>query len=415
MNRRQLIHQALLLAGAPLVLNTGWAAATVNNGSNKKLVIVMLRGAVDGLNVVVPYQDPNYYQGRPNIALAKPNSGTADSVLDLDGYFGLNPALAPILPLWANKELAFIHAAGSPSESRSHFDAQDYMETGTPDIKSTQNGWLNRLLDILGDKQSSSMEAISVSPGIPRILAGKHPITVLSPGKAANRRSLLTDKRYSSVFDQLYAGNTALDSAYQSAQASDKAIQETLSKNAPEDVKAANGAPSVKGFAADARQIGTLMRENNAIGFAFFGLSGWDTHANQGKEKGTLTNSLTALVNGLVQLKASLGPEWNNTAVVVMSEFGRTVKENGNKGTDHGHGNVMWVLGGKVKGKKIYGQWPTLKQDKLFQGRDLAVTTDFRDVLSEVISEQFPLGSAQLATIFPKFQASPKKFGLITA
>lgn len=414
MNRRQLIHQALLLAGTPLVVNTGWAASTRNTGSDKKLVIVMLRGAVDGLSVVVPYQDANYYAGRPNIALSKPGSGKPDSLLDLDGYFGLNPTLAPLLPFWTNKELAFIHATGSPSESRSHFDAQDYMETGTPDVKSTQDGWLNRLLENLGDKSNSSMEAISVSPGIPRILAGKHPITVMSSTRTAGKKSLLTDKRYSSVFDQLYAGNSAMDTAYQSAQASDKAIQETLSKSAPEDVKAANGAPSVKGFAADARQIGTLMRENNSIGFAFFGLSGWDTHANQGREKGALAKSLTSLADGLVQLKAALGPEWDNTAVVVMSEFGRTVRENGNKGTDHGHGNVMWVLGGQVRGRKVYGQWPTLKQDKLFQGRDLAVTTDFRDVLTEVISTQFPLNASQLSTVFPKYQAS-KKYGLLSS
>lgn len=412
MNRRQLIHQAMLLAGTSLVVNTGWAATTSNSGSGKKLVIVMLRGAVDGLSVVVPYQDADYYAGRPNIALSKPGSGTADTVLNLDGYFGLNPVLAPLLPLWSNKQLAFIHATGSPSESRSHFDAQDYMETGTPDVKSTQDGWLNRLLENLGDTQNSSMEAISVSPGIPRILAGKHPITVMSSTRTAGKKSLLTDKRYSSMFDQLYAGNSAMDTAYQSAQASDKAIQETLSKSAPEDVKAANGAPSVKGFAADAKQIGTLMRENKSIGFAFFGLSGWDTHANQGREKGALAKSLTSLADGLVQLKAALGPEWNNTAVVVMSEFGRTVRENGNKGTDHGHGNVMWVMGGRVKGGKVYGQWPTLKQDKLFQGRDLAVTTDFRDVLTEVISTQFPLNSSQLSAVFPKYQAS-KKLGLL--
>lgn len=411
MNRRDLIRQSLILASSPLLLKHGWAANTP--ASDKKLIIVMLRGAVDGLNVVVPYQDEYYYQARPTIALSKPNTGRPDSVLDLDGYFGLNPVLAPLMPLWHNKELAFIHAAGSPSASRSHFDAQDYMETGTPDVKTTRTGWLNRLLLELDAKKSSSLQGIAVSTTIPRIFAGQHPITVLSPGQSAKKSSIITTPRSRDLFDDLYKNSGTLGEAYRSAQVADKALQKALSDQQPEQDKAANGGQSVRGFAADARQLASLMHAREDIGFGFFGISGWDTHATQGKEKGRLANALTLLVTGLMELKSGLDNHWKNTVVVVMSEFGRTVKENGNQGTDHGHGNVMWLLGGAIQGGKMYGQWPTLRPEHLFESRDLAVTTDFRAVLHEVISSQFRLETAQLKRLFPNFTPPTKSFGIL--
>lgn len=412
MNRRELIRQSLLLASSPLLFQNGWAVST--SRGNKKLIVVMLRGAVDGLNVVVPYQDKHYYQARPNIALSKPESGQADSVLDLDGYFGLHPVLAPLLPLWHNKQLAFVHASGSLSATRSHFDAQDYMETATPDLKTTSTGWLNRLLLELDATKSSSLQGISISATTPRILAGSHPITVLSPGQSVKKSSMISTTRSRRLFDSLYNNNGALGQAYQSAQVADKALQKALSEQQPEQEKAANGGQSVRGFAADARQLATLMQVRHDIGFGFFGISGWDTHAAQGKEKGKLANALTLLVSGLIELKQGLANQWDNTLIVVMSEFGRTVKENGNQGTDHGHGNVMWLMGGDIQGKKVYGQWPTLEPDSLFEHRDLAVTTDFRIVLHEIIAKQFQLDSEQLKRIFPDFLPPTRALGILS-
>ncbi|ONG41481.1 hypothetical protein BKE30_03285 [Alkanindiges hydrocarboniclasticus] len=412
MNRRELIRHSLLLASTPLLFNNTWAASTPI--AQKKLIIVMLRGAVDGLNVVVPYQDEHYYQLRPNIALSKPSANQPDSVLDLDGYFGLNPVLAPLMPLWHSRELAFIHAAGSPSATRSHFDAQDYMETATPDIKTTRNGWLNRLLLQLDAKKSSSLQGISISTTIPRIFAGQHPITVVSPGQSVKKSSTISSASSRRLFDGLYKNSGTLGEAYQSAQVADKALQRALSEQQPEQEKAANGGQPVRGFAADARQLASLMHARDDIGFGFFGISGWDTHAAQGKEKGKLANSLTLLMNGLTELKQGLSDKWPDTVVVVMSEFGRTVKENGNQGTDHGHGNVMWLLGGAIKGKKVYGEWPTLQPQRLFENRDLAVMTDFRTVLCEVITNQFHLNPEQLNQIFPNFQTSTHALGLFT-
>jgi uncharacterized protein (DUF1501 family) len=400
MQRRDFLH---LMATAGLMIPVGrsaWAAVG-NNGTNtdRKLIVVMLRGAVDGLNVVAPYGDANYAQLRPTIAIARP--GQENGAIDLDGYFGLHPALASLQPLWDQKKLAFIHASGSPDPTRSHFDAQDYMESGTPGKKATQDGWLNRLLTALPGP-STPTRAISVGPVMPRILTGRAPATNIAAGEAGTKANLLDRPQVGSAFDQLYQNNEKFGRTYQDAKDAHKEVMTaSMSPLENEMQMANNGAPLPNGFPNDAARLATLMRNDPKIQIAFVALGGWDTHANQGAGTGQLANRLMPLGQGLATLAQRLGPMFDDTTIVVMSEFGRTAKQNGNGGTDHGHGNVMWVLGGDVAGGKVYGDWKGLSADGLHEGRDLTVTTDFRSVLATVAERHLYLPDKQLAQLFP--------------
>jgi uncharacterized protein (DUF1501 family) len=400
MQRRDFLH---LMAAAGLMIPVGRSAwAAVGNGganTDRKLIVVMLRGAVDGLNVVAPVGDAHYAQLRPTIAIARP--GQENGAIDLDGYFGLHPALASLQPLWDQKKLAFIHASGSPDPTRSHFDAQDYMESGTPGKKSTQDGWLNRLLTALPGP-STPTRAISVGPVMPRILTGRAPATNIAAGEAGTKANLLDRPQVGSAFDQLYQNNEKFGRTYQDAKDAHKEVMTaSMSPLENEMQMANNGAPLPNGFPNDAARLATLMRNDPKIQIAFVALGGWDTHANQGAGTGQLANRLTPLGQGLATLAQRLGPMFDDTTIVVMSEFGRTAKQNGNGGTDHGHGNVMWVLGGDVAGGKVYGDWKGLSADGLHEGRDLAVTTDFRSVLATVAERHLYLPDKQLAQLFP--------------
>eukprot|EP01041_Mallomonas_annulata_P024471 gene24471-45238_t len=307
----------------------------------------MLRGAVDGMNVVAPVGDPNYAILRPTIGLAKP--GQEGGALDLDGYFGMHPALAPLMPLWERKKLAFVHASGSPDSTRSHFDAQDYMETATPGVKNTQDGWMNRLVTQLPGESTPS-RALSVGPLMPRILAGKAAAVNLPNGAAATRANVLDRPVVGSAFDQMYVGHPRFGRAYTDGR---DAHREVMAASMDKEMQAAdNGAPLPNGFPNDAARLATLMRNNPKVQLAFVALGGWDTHARQGAATGQLATRLSPLAVGLATLAERLGPMFDDTTIVVMSEFGRTARENGNGGTDHGHGNAMWVLGGTVAGGK---------------------------------------------------------------
>jgi uncharacterized protein (DUF1501 family) len=398
MKRREFLQLGLLSTSALLLFGeNSWAAKATGDDKNpKRLVVVLLRGAVDGLNVVVPYSESAYYSSRPTIAVPRP--GENGGALRLDQHFGLHPALSSLTPFWEKGTLAFVHASGSPDSSRSHFDAQDYMESATPGLKSTPDGWLNRLLGVLPGTRSAT-EAISIGPTLPRILSGRAAATNLALGKAATRSTPLDRPEIQQAFDGLYKGNDPLSVAYREGQASRKQI---LSQLTEEMSMADNGAPSPVGFADQARQLGRLIGRDSSIKVAFLALGGWDTHINQGSVLGQLSNRLKALGETLSTFIEALGPTYSDTVVLVMSEFGRTVHENGNSGTDHGHGNVMWVMGGNVNGGKIYGQWPGLSGDELYEGRDLAVTTDFRQVIAAVLESQFGLSSTQLGKIIPK-------------
>jgi uncharacterized protein (DUF1501 family) len=370
----------------------GWAATA--DGGTKRLIVILLRGAVDGLNVVVPHGDSAYYEARPSIAIAR----GAEGFLDLDGHFGLNPALIDMQPLWRERRLAFVHAFGSPDPSRSHFDAQAMMETGTPGNAGARVGWLNRLASSLPHRGTTA-DAISLGPTTPRILAGPAPVTNVDAGPNAGRPIPLDRPQVNDAFARLYDGDDAMSRAFHEGQ---QARRQILADLEQEMQAADNGAPSVNGFPAQAKRLASIVRRDSAIKVAFVALGGWDTHVNQGSSRGQLANRLQALGQGLATFTKELGPTLDDTVILVISEFGRTVHENGNGGTDHGHGNVMWAMGGPINGGTVYGDWPGLASDRLYQNRDLAVTSDFRTVIATVIERHMGLPDATLAKIFPQ-------------
>jgi uncharacterized protein (DUF1501 family) len=398
MERRDFLKQLTLLSTSGLLFLGGnsWAARAIGDDKGRKrLVVVFLRGAVDGLNVVVPYSENPYYISRPTIAIPRP--GEDGGALRLDEHFGLHPALSSIMPLWDKGTLAFVHASGSPNSSRSHFDAQDYMETATPGYGKTPDGWMNRLLEVLPGTRSAT-EAISLGPTLPRILSGPAAATNIALNQAGTRPTPLDRPEIQAAFDRLYKGNDPLSVAYRDGEAARKKLLAELTE---EMTMADKGAPSPVGFADEAQKLGRLIARDSTIKVAFLALGGWDTHINQGSVSGQLPNRLKALGETLATFVQALGTTYSDTVILVMSEFGRTVHENGNTGTDHGHGNVMWVMGGGIRGGKVYGQWPGLSGNELYEGRDLAVTTDFRVVISAVLESQFGFSTTQLNKVIP--------------
>jgi uncharacterized protein (DUF1501 family) len=389
------------------MLGPAWAARA--DEAPQRLVVVMLRGAVDGLSVVVPYGEQAYYDARPTIAIQKP--GADNSALPLDGHFGLHPALASLMPLWNDKKIAFIHAAGSPDPNRSHFDAQQYIENGTPGRGATQDGWMNRVLAALPGARSPT-DAISVGPTLPFILKGPVSVANLPLGPNAAQPMAIDKPEIASAFDKLYAGNDKQSQAYRQGR---EARTELVADMSTEQQMADNGAPPANTLPALADRLAGLMTKDRHVRLAFASLGGWDTHVNQGNHAGQLAGRLKPLGDGLAALAQGLGPDWNNTVVIVISEFGRTVHENGNRGTDHGHGNAIWVMGGRVNGGKVYGEWPGLATAQLYQGRDLSVTTDYRHVLSMIIERHLRLPDAAMATIFPGMPAPKGNLAQILA
>jgi uncharacterized protein (DUF1501 family) len=361
---------------------------------------VMLRGAVDGLNVVIPHGEQAYYDARPTIAIQKP--GAENGALPLDGHFALHPALAALMPLWSDKKLAFIHGAGSPDPSRSHFDAQQYIENGTPGRGVTPDGWMNRALAALPGPHTPT-DALSIGPTLPFILKGQVAVANLPLGPNAAQSIAIDQPAVASAFDKLYAGNDRQSEAYR--QGREARTQLVADMGGEEQKMADNGAPPANTLPAAADRLARLMNQDRHIRLVFASLGGWDTHVNQGSHDGQLANRLKPLGDGLAALVQGLGPGWNDMVVVVISEFGRTVHENGNGGTDHGHGNVIWVMGGKVNGGKIYGDWPGLAAAQLYQSRDLAVTTDYRHALAAILERHMRLPDAAMAKIFPGMPA----------
>lgn len=411
MLRRDLLK--LSAAGAGLTLlpigARAWAASNPN-GAPQRLVVVMLRGAVDGLNVVVPHGEPAYYDARPTIAIPRP--GQPEGALDLDGRFGLHPALASLQPLWRERSLAFIHASGSPDPTRSHFDAQDYMENGTPGEKSTPDGWMNRLLGQLPGRHRPTA-AIAFGPSLPRMMSGRFNVANIPTGRAADQPMPIDRPLINAAFDRLYGGSDALSRAYREGVRTRAKLIADLETDMTE---ADNGAPSPVGFSSDTEHLAMLVAKDPGVQLAFFDLGGWDTHVAEGAAQGQLAGHLKPLADGLAVLAKGLGAAYRDTVIVVMSEFGRTVHENGNRGTDHGHGNVLWVMGGPVAGGRVYGRWPGLEEDVLYQNRDLAITTDFRSALAVVLQHHMQLDRPARDIVFPGAPAAPAAVaGLIVA
>jgi uncharacterized protein (DUF1501 family) len=394
MNRRTFLKAAAgAAAGLLLPLGgTGWAFAAPTP-ARKRLIVVFLRGAVDGLSVLVPYAEPAYYAARPTIAVPRP--GTEAGAIALADGFGLHPALGALLPHWRAGRLAFVHGCGLDAAHRSHFEAQDLMEIGAGGGARPGDGWLNRLLGALPAGQPH--QGVALGPVTPRIVTGPQPVATMPTGPGA-RRQALDRPAVQAAFDRLYAGTDPIAQAYRDGRAAREALLADLDGLEREQMAADNGAPDARGFVADARQLARLMATDPAIRVAFLGLGGWDTHVNQGPQ---LQRNLKALGDGLAALASGLGPAFGETAILVMSEFGRTARENGNGGTDHGYGNAMWVLGGGVAGGRFHGRWPGLGEAQLYQGRDLAVTTDYRAVAAAVLQEHMGLSREQVGQVFP--------------
>ncbi len=379
----------------------------VTGGRRKTLIAIFQRGAVDGLNMVVPYGERNYYDLRPSIAIPKPESANPDAALNLDGFFGLHPALGSFKPLWDSQRLAIVHAVGSPDNTRSHFDAQDYMESATPGVKSTADGWLNRYLQNKPAAEHSLFRAVSMTQTMPRTMQGKAPTLAISNLAdftiRAGKSSASVQGGFEAIYDQ-----TVNDVLGGTGRETFEAVN-YLKKVNPSQYQPENGAKYPRSpFGNSLLQISQLIKAGVGLEVAFTDIGGWDTHVNEGNSRGQLALRLQDFSGGIAALATDLGQRMDDVVILTMSEFGRTVKENGNRGTDHGHANAMFIVGNNVRGGKIYGQWPSLKNDQLYEGRDLALTTDFRDVFGEVAKKH--LGTPNLQAVFPGYAASESKF-----
>lgn len=399
-----------MMAAAPEFLHQFAAAQTAAKGFGKKkvLVTVFMRGAVDGLNMLVPHGDDSYYSLRPSIAVQAPKK--TDGALDLDGHFGLNPTMSSLMPLWKSGKLAAITAVGSPDNTRSHFDAQDYMESATPGVKSTRDGWLNRVLQGLPEKEASPFRAVSMTQQLPRSLYGKAESVAMTNLSDFSIKAGLYTADMKGGFEGIYQQNVK-DSLGEMGKETFEAVNYLKQAN-PAQYKPENGAIYPAGsFGRSMMQIAQLIKAGVGLEVAFTDTGNeirWDTHTNQGNGRGQLANYLRVFSEALAAFATDLGKRMDDVTVLTMSEFGRTARENGSRGTDHGHGNTMFAIGNSVKGGKVYGDFKGLKNSELNEGRDLAVTTDFRDVFAESI--QTHLQAKDIAKIFPNYTTSKTKF-----
>jgi uncharacterized protein (DUF1501 family) len=409
---------AIVMAGMGVA--PGWLARAAAAGSKKRktLVAIFMRGAADGLNIVVPFGDKRYRELRPTLAIAPPAPQTNTNVnavlangtvavvnalnggaIDLDGTFALNGAMQPLQALWDKHQLAVIVATGSPDNSRSHFDAQDSMECGTPG-KTTGDGWLNRALPASGD-EASPMRAIALGNQVPHCLRGSNEVIAVGNLQQFNSG----DQSAAAIMQSMYAttpdvslGRTGKD-AFEAMKVI-RSIQDTPQPAAA--IAPGTGVPLIAQageFGRNLQQLARLLKAEDGVEVAFADINGWDHHGNENQQ---LPNLLRQLSAGIAAFCQEMGDRMEDVVLVTMSEFGRTAEENGNGGTDHGHGSFMMVIGGPVHGGKVYGKWPGLEKEQLFEGRDLAVTTDYREVLSELVRGH--LGQPNLNPVFPGFQ-----------
>jgi uncharacterized protein (DUF1501 family) len=396
------------MGSAPAWLERALYAADAPDVRKKILVAIFQRGAADGLNIVVPHGEPRYYAMRPGIAVPRPSGADPrNTAVDLDGFFGLHPALAPLKPLYESRHLAIVHAAGSPDPTRSHFDAQDYMESGTPGLKATSDGWLNRALSH-AEVALSPVRAVALGAVLPRSMRGRNNAVAIENLNNFQVR----DDGASKIFQAMYGGSPDKILNGTARETFDAvALLQSLAKQPYQPAaEYPNGT-----FGHSLRQIARLIKSDVGVEVAFADIGGWDHHVNEvgpRASEGLLAQRLNEFGSSLLAFWMDLGDRVADVTVVTMSEFGRTARENGNHGTDHGHANVMFVMGGDVRGGKVYGEWPGLADHQLYEGRDLALTTDFRDVLGELVHTH--LGNRDLRAVFPGYGVGPRKFrGLV--
>ena len=363
------------------------------------LVVVFQRGGMDGINAVIPHGDVDYYHHRRMLAIPEPEDGSDQTGIDLDGFFGLHPSLRPLKDLWDEKTLAIVHAVGSPDPTHSHFDAMDYMERGTPGEKAIPTGWIGRHLQTASWQNDSPFRAIGMGGVMQAALRGPVPITTLKS---------IADFHLQGGTDQLEELRLRLASLYNLGTSLDHHAVETFNAVdilAKIDVNnytpAANAAYPETEFGMAMKQVAQIAKADIGLEVACVDIGGWDTHNQQGQLDGELPILLQELSSGLASLYHDLGDRAKRVTIVTMSEFGRRVYENGSSGTDHGHGNCMFILGGGVNGGKVHGEWPGLAPDKLFGPGDLTITTDYRDVLGEIVEKR--LKNPKLAEIFPNY------------
>jgi uncharacterized protein (DUF1501 family) len=396
-----------LQQGGLTMLALGFAPAFVSRLAasverKRLLVVVFQRGAVDGLNMVVPFGDADYYRARPTIAIARP--GAADGAINLDGHFGLHPRMSAFKPLWDAGTLAIVHASGSRDVTRSHFDAQDYMESATPGVKSTSDGWLNRYLAASGG--GNPLRGIALTKQMPRALQG--PAPALAIGNADE--FTVADMSARTSFEELYDA-AQQDKALRSTAGEAFEAMKMLAKKTSGTYAPANGAAYPRSpFGQAMQEIARLAKSDVGLEIAFAESTQWDHHVNEGSATGQIANRLDDFSRGIAALAQDLGDRMADTVILTMSEFGRAVAENGSRGTDHGHGNAMFVVGGHVKGGRVYGQWPGLAVNDRFEGRDLAVTTDFRDVFGEIVAGHLGADRAAGSKVFPGYSIEPARF-----
>jgi uncharacterized protein (DUF1501 family) len=398
-------NSALAIFGVGAI--PSWLSRSVYAGDahgkrrKKILVAIFQRGAVDGLNMVVPFGEERYYQLRPSIAIPKPD-GAPGSAVDLDGFFGLHPSLASLKPMYDARHLAIVDAVGSPDPTRSHFDAQDYMESGTPGLKATSDGWMNRAL-LKQAGPASPLRAVSLGSGLSRTLRGPNDAIAVNNLNDFQVRDQKTAATFENMYD--HSRDTVLNGTGKETFSAVK-IMQSIQK---QKYTPANGAKYPGGkFGQNLQQIARLIKADVGVEVAFAEIGGWDTHVNEANQ---LSNNLREFGDSLAAFYQDMGDRMEDVTVVTMSEFGRTVRENGDRGTDHGHANVMFAMGGDIRGGKVYGDWPGLRDDEqLYEGRDLNLTTDFRDVLGELVSRH--IGNSNLNAVFPGY-TNPKFRGLI--
>ncbi|MEI9975578.1 MAG: DUF1501 domain-containing protein [Ignavibacteriota bacterium] len=405
-------NSALAMVGAgaaPMWLQRALYAAGTPAPRKKILIAIFQRGAADGLNVVVPHGESAYYALRPTISIPRPSSlgdRRGQSAIDLDGFFGLHPSLAPLKPLYDQQHLAIVDAVGSPDPTRSHFDAQDYMESGTPGLKATASGWMNRALT-KPEGKVSPVRAVALGSGLPRTLRGDEAAVSMQSIGAFQ----VKDQQAAAEFQQMFEASK--DPVLQATGRETFEAMSMLQAIQKQPYTPAAGAEYPRAPLGDnLKQIAQLIKADVGMEMAFADIGNWDHHVQevgQVTSEGKLADLLRVFGQSLSAFWTDMGDRMQDIAVVTMSEFGRTAKENGNRGTDHGHANCMFVLGGDVKGGKVYGKWPGLQQHQLYEGRDLYLTTDFRDVLGELVSRHS--GNPSVQGVFPGY--SPKFLGLV--
>lgn len=388
------------LALGPLRL---WAVPAGLSGT--RFVLVLLRGGYDAASLLVPFVSTFYYESRPNIAIARPNSADPDAALALDSYWGLHPALKDsVFSLYRQRQVLFIPYAGSQDQSRSHFHAQDVLELGQGYGARLDygSGFLNRLVERLGPDRG--LTGVSFTDNLP--LAFKGRLTVANQALKMELRNPF-DQRQTNLLEQMYQGTGLARDVHEGLE-----TRRQLSAELQEEMMtSARGAVNAKGFEQEARRMARIMAAHPGYAVGFVDVGGWDTHVHQGAARGALAERLRSLGDGLAGFAQEIGDSWRNTVVVVISEFGRTLRENGNRGTDHGHGSVVWVLGGAIAGGQTAGEQMGISAGTLFQDRDLTVLNEYRSVLGYMFARLYGLSLEDIAYIFPG--AAPGRYSFL--